>query len=135
MRGVGQRLDRVALPGCWLVLANPGVPVATATVFGRLAGRFGAPLAPPPRFADVGALAGWRAAQRNDHEPPAIALAPVIAEALAALAAQPDCRLARMSGSGATCFGLFPEAGMAEAAAVALGRAHTSWWVVAAKME
>jgi 4-diphosphocytidyl-2-C-methyl-D-erythritol kinase len=133
MRGIGERLDPVALPGFWLVLANPGVPVATGAVFAGLAGRVGPPLAPPPAFADVRALAGWLAAQRNDLEAPACALAPV-AETLAALGAQPGCLLARMSGSGASCFGLFATVAPAEAAAAALRRARPGWWVAAAEV-
>jgi 4-diphosphocytidyl-2-C-methyl-D-erythritol kinase len=63
---------------------------------------------------------------RNDLEPPAITLRPVIGAVLAALAAMPGCLLARMSGSGATCFGLFPNAAAAEAVARALMR--PGWW-------
>jgi 4-diphosphocytidyl-2-C-methyl-D-erythritol kinase len=132
MRGIGERLDPVPLPGFWLVLANPGVPAATPAVFSGLAGRFGPPLADPPRLADAAALAAWLAAQRNDLEAPATALAPAVAEALAALAAQPGCRLARMSGSGATCFGLHADAASASAAAAALRHARPAWWVAAA---
>jgi 4-diphosphocytidyl-2-C-methyl-D-erythritol kinase len=66
-------------------------------------------------------LAAWR----NDLEAPAMALCPAIAEVRAAIAAQPGCLLARMSGSGATCFGLFGSAAAAERAAAALPRA---WW-------
>jgi 4-diphosphocytidyl-2-C-methyl-D-erythritol kinase len=133
MRGIGERLDPVALPGFWLVLANPGVPVATGAVFAGLAGRVGPPLPAPPGFADAPALAGWLAAQRNDLEVPARALAP-IAETIAALAAQAGCLVARMSGSGATCFGLFATAAPAEAAAGALRRARPGWWIAAAEV-
>jgi 4-diphosphocytidyl-2-C-methyl-D-erythritol kinase len=77
-------------------------------------------------------LAAWLGAQRNDLEAPAVALAPLVAEALAALAAQPGARLARMSGSGATCFALFADGAAALAAAEALRRARPSWWVAAA---
>ena len=135
MRGIGERLDPVALPRFWLVLANPGVPVATGAVFAALAGRVGPPLAAPPAVADARALAGWLAAQHNDLEAPASALAPPIAVALAALAAQPGCALARMSGSGATCFGLFADAASAETARAALHRAHPAWWVAAAPVD
>jgi 4-diphosphocytidyl-2-C-methyl-D-erythritol kinase len=132
MRGIGEELAPVALPPFWLVLANPGVPLATAAVFAALAGRFGAPLAAPPAFLDVGALARWLAEQRNDLEPSAAGLAPMVTETLAALAAQSGCLLARMSGSGATCFGLFAAAGPAATAAAALARARPAWWVAAA---
>ncbi|HVH01575.1 MAG TPA: 4-(cytidine 5'-diphospho)-2-C-methyl-D-erythritol kinase [Amaricoccus sp.] len=132
MRGIGERLEPLPLPGFWLVLANPGVRLETAAVFAALAGRFGPPLPAPPAFADAATLAGWLAARRNDLEAPAVGLAPPLAAVLSALAAQPGCALARMSGSGATCFGLFDAAGPAEAAAATLRRARRDWWVAAA---
>ena len=120
MSGIGERLAPLALPPFWLVLANPGVPLATAAVFAGLASRSNPPLPPPPAFPTAEALFAWLAAQRNDLEPPAIAAAPVISETLAAIAAQPRCRLSRMSGSGATCFGLFAAEAPALAAAETL---------------
>jgi 4-diphosphocytidyl-2-C-methyl-D-erythritol kinase len=133
MRGIGEEITPLALPPVWLVLANPGAPAATAAVYAGLAGRFGPPMPAPPAFADADALADFLAAQRNDLEPPAIAAVPAIAEVIAALAAQPGCRLARMSGSGATCFGLFASEALANAAASEIRRARPGWWVVAAE--
>jgi 4-diphosphocytidyl-2-C-methyl-D-erythritol kinase len=69
------------------------------------------------------------ASDRNDLEAPAITLQPVIAQVLAGLRHLPACRLARMSGSGATCFGLFDSAAAAAAAARALRDRHPDWWV------
>ena len=115
-RGRGELLEPVAgLPGVPVLLVNPGVAVSTAEVFQRWDGIDRGPLGPDP-------LAG-----RNDLEGPAHAIAPVIGEVLALLAAQPGVRLARMSGSGATCFALFetPEACTAAASAVA----RPGWWV------
>ncbi len=132
MRGIGEDLAAVALPAFWIVLANPGVPVATGAVFAGLARRDNEPMAAAPPFPDAATLFGWLAAQRNDLEPPARAIAPAIDAALAALAAQPGCGLARMSGSGATCFGLFAAEAAARAAADALRRAEAGWWVSAA---
>jgi 4-diphosphocytidyl-2-C-methyl-D-erythritol kinase len=132
MRGIGEDLAPLTLPPFWLVLANPGVPVPTGAVFAALACRDNPPLPDPPRFADADALAVWLAAQRNDLEAPAATVAPAVADVLAALAAQPGCRLARMSGSGATCFGLFAAGPAAAAAAAALRRARPGWWVEAA---
>jgi 4-diphosphocytidyl-2-C-methyl-D-erythritol kinase len=132
MSGIGERLQPLALPPFWIVLANPGASLATAAVFAGLAARENPPLPEPPAFPSAPALFDWLAAQRNDLEAPARALAPAIADALAALAAQPGCRLARMSGSGATCFGLFPAEAPALAAAAALRRARPDWWVAAA---
>jgi 4-diphosphocytidyl-2-C-methyl-D-erythritol kinase len=79
----------------------------------------------PAGFADAVALAGWLRALDNGLEAPARSLCPAIDEVLAAVAAQPRCLLARMSGSGATCFGLFPAAEDAERAAAGLPAA---WW-------
>ena len=132
LRGIGERLDPVpVLPPLPAVLVNPGVAVSTPAVFARLAQREN-PSMPdlPVSFNDAGALALWLAAQRNDLEPPACALAPVIGDVLARLRAVPDCLLARMSGSGATCFGLFPDADAAERAAAALVAVRPEWWVV-----
>jgi 4-diphosphocytidyl-2-C-methyl-D-erythritol kinase len=131
MSGVGERLQPLALPPFWLVLANPGVPLATAAVFAGLAAHANPPMSAPPP-PELEAFVGWLAAQRNDLEPAAVALAPAIADLLAALAAQPGARLARMSGSGATCFALFAEEAAALAAAEALRRARPAWWVAAA---
>jgi 4-diphosphocytidyl-2-C-methyl-D-erythritol kinase len=89
-------------------------------------------MSPVPAFAAADALCVYLAAQRNDLEAPAIDLCPGIAEARAALAARPGCRLARMSGSGATCFGLFAAEPAALAAAGAIRRARPAWWVAAA---
>ena len=79
----------------------------------------------PGAWPDAASMARDLAATRNDLEPPAIALCPAVAEVLAALRALPGCLLARMSGSGATCFGLFANAGAAHAAA---GRLPEAWW-------
>jgi 4-diphosphocytidyl-2-C-methyl-D-erythritol kinase len=132
MSGIGEELAPAEVPACWLVLCNPGVPVATAAVFARLASPASPPMPPLPPMADAVALAAFLAAQRNDLEAPARAVAPAIGAALAALAAAPGCLLARMSGSGATCFGLFAAAAGAEAAAAGIAAAEPGWWVTAA---
>jgi 4-diphosphocytidyl-2-C-methyl-D-erythritol kinase len=132
MGGIGGELTAVALPPFWIVLVNPGVPVPTGGVFAGLARRENPPMPDLPRLPDAAALFGWLAAQRNDLEAPARALVPSIDGVLAAIAAQPGCALARMSGSGATCFGLFAAEAGALAAAQALRSAAPSWWVAAA---
>lgn len=132
MTGIGERLEPLALPAAWLVLVNPGVPVATAAVFAGLARRDNPGLPPPPAFPDAAALARWLLAQRNDLEPPALAAAPAIATVLAALAGARGALLARMSGSGATCFGLFATAAASAAAAAAIARDEPGWWVAPA---
>ena len=135
MRGIGAELSAVPpLPPAWLVLVNPGVAVATPAVFKALAKKTNPGLPEVPHLADAPALAAWLGQQRNDLEPAAEALAPVIAEVRRALAAQPGCLLARMSGSGATCFGLFADPATAHAAKAALASAERQWWVAAGRM-
>ncbi len=136
MSGIGERLAPVApLPPAWLVLVNPGVSVPTPVVFRALACRENPPMpADLPAWPDAPALAAWLTTQRNDLEAPARAIAPAIGDTLAALAATPGCRLARMSGSGATCFGLYATATAAEAAAASLSAAHPDWWTAAAPL-
>ena len=141
MGGIGDALHPPpALPAdCWLVLANPGVSLATRDVFAALAGRFGPEqpwqetqaTAPAPALARAADLAIQLRARRNDLEAPARFLAPEIDPVLTALRAQSGCLLARLSGSGATCFGLFAEARLARIAAQSLARAHPAWWVAA----
>lgn len=134
MRGIGEIVAPLAtLPPLDAVLVNPGVAVPTPRVFSRLAGRENPQLPDPlPAFDGAAALIDWLAVQRNDLEPPARALAPEIDAALAALARAPGCRLARMSGSGATCFGLFVDAAAAARAAGSLAR--PGWWVRAVRL-
>jgi 4-diphosphocytidyl-2-C-methyl-D-erythritol kinase len=140
MRGVGEVLSApLDLPPLPAVLVNPGVPLATKEVFAAYAG-----LASPSavtfdatamRVASVDAALDALAGGTNDLEPAAIVLCPQVAAALAALAATPGCRLARMSGSGATCFGLYASERAAAAAAHALASAHGGWWVRASVLE
>jgi 4-diphosphocytidyl-2-C-methyl-D-erythritol kinase len=80
------------------------------------------------------ALLRWLTAQRNDLEAPAIGIAPAIAEVLRMIAALPECRLARMSGSGSACFGLFDTERAATAAARALAKAQPDWWARASSI-
>jgi 4-diphosphocytidyl-2-C-methyl-D-erythritol kinase len=135
MAGVGEIVTPLVLPEVAVVLANPGVAVATPAVFAALDRRenAGMPEGLPP-LRDLRALVAFLQGTRNDLEPAAIRLVPVIAQVRAALAAQPGCALARMSGSGATCFGLFEDGARAEAAAAALRVAEPAWWVNAATL-
>lgn len=131
--GIGEDLTVVPpLPPMGLVLVNPGRAVMTAGIFGALdaaATEFGA-RAPAPRgpFADSAALLRELRSTGNDLERPARALAPVVGDVLAGLAALPGCRRARMSGSGATCFGLFDDIAGAQAARTVFARLHPGWW-------
>lgn len=127
MGGIGEVLSPApALPECGLLLVNPRVALPTPAVFRARGGPFSAPAALPPRgWADAAALAHDLRALRNDLETAAIALCPPVAAVLEALSAAPGCLLARMSGSGATCFGLFADAAAAGRAAATLPAA---WW-------
>ncbi len=138
MAGVGERIAMldadVALPA---VLVNPGMPLSTRLVFETLNA---APLAPgaeesarreinPAQCQDAEALRSFVLAGRNDLEPPARRLSPVIGDVIAALRQTAGCWLARLSGSGPTCFGLYGSADEANAAADALAASHPGWWV------
>ncbi len=133
-RGIG---DVVAsgpeLPPCGVLLVNPDVQVPTPAVFKARGGKFSqpAPLTPPRDLAD---LTEQLRARRNDLYEPAVQLVPVIADCLSAVAAAPGCMLARMSGSGATCFGLFADVAQADAARLALAARQPGWWVAAGNM-
>lgn len=135
MGGIGEMLTPLPdLPDIAVVLVNPRVPVATPAVFRALPRKDNAALDPLPAAPlSTVALADWLTRQRNDLEAPAIALAPVIGEVLAALAATRPL-VARMSGSGATCFGLYASVGDATAAAAALAAFQPAWWVRAARI-
>lgn len=128
MGGIGEVLTSVPdVPACGIVLVNPGVAVATPAVFRARTGGFSAPAEMPGSWTDASAFVAWLAGHNNDLEAPAISICATIATVLAALRATEGCQLARMSGSGATCFGLFDTAVTAEAAACGLRRA--GWWV------
>ncbi len=133
--GIGEQLlPAPALPRCWLVLANPGVALSTPEVFAARQGPFSQPDLFDGMAADPDQLALRLGGRRNDLSQAAIGLCPAIGEVLEALEEQPGTLLARMSGSGATCFALFAEAAQAEAAAESLSASRPAWWVAAAPM-
>jgi 4-diphosphocytidyl-2-C-methyl-D-erythritol kinase len=131
MRGIGELLEPLGgLPELHLVLVNPGRPLATAAVFAALGPhRFDARAEDPPVAPDPAAWLDWLRRTRNDLEAPARRLLPAVGEVLAALAADPGCRLARMSGSGPTCFGVFEAEAAAREAAARIAAARPGWWV------
>lgn len=136
MRGIGEDVTPVdALPPLDAVLVNPGVPVSTPAIFRRLARRDN-PAMPEhlPTWPDAMALIAWLGAQRNDLQDAAIAEEPVVADVLEEIAATQHCVLSRMSGSGATCYGLYPDAVTAKRAAQALRVAYPGWWVQATRL-
>lgn len=141
MRGTGDILSEpLDLPLLPAVLVNPGVAVPTKNVFQALTivQDTGAPSIVDPRDGQgarpalsVAALIGLLTEDRNDLEAPAIRIQPIVAEVLAALRATGSCRLARMSGSGATCFAIYDTPAAASAARDALSRVYQQWWTCA----
>ncbi|WP_372885731.1 4-(cytidine 5'-diphospho)-2-C-methyl-D-erythritol kinase [Shimia sp.] len=134
MQGIGETLSRIdGLPEMEILLVNPRVAVSTPGVFRALTRKTNPAMAESlPRWAGLGDFTAWLQAQRNDLMPPALHQQPVIGEVLAALRASGSLNVG-MSGSGATCFGLFPPDGRAaEAARRALSAAsHGQWWCAA----
>lgn len=132
MGGIGEVLAPAPrLPRFGLVLANPGVPLATPAVFAARTGPFDAPADLPEIWPDAAALARDLARLRNALEPAARALCPPVATVLDALSALPGALLARLSGSGPTAFALFATAEEARAAAGLLWAARPGWWIAA----
>ena len=144
MRGIGDLLSApLSLPDLGILIVHPGIAVPTAPVFRALGLAPGQRCAPPPAPYPLpspssgrenssegrAALLAWLASERNDLEVAAIAIAPPIAEVLGVIAGLSGCRLARMSGSGSACFGLFDGAQEAAAAAQRVEAERPSWWV------
>jgi len=135
MRGIGDALDApITLPQLFALVVNPLKTSATPDVFSKIGLARGemhkAPL--HPRFTDkMSDDSFFKAldAGRNDMEEAAIALQPAIGDVKKAIASLPSCRLTRMSGSGATVFGLFPSCRATAAAARLLKREHPEWWI------
>jgi 4-diphosphocytidyl-2-C-methyl-D-erythritol kinase len=132
MEGRGEILRSAeTMPRVPMLLVNPGVAVPTRDVFAGLTERSGVEMAlPRGRFGDTADLLRFLDTTRNDLEIPARALQPVIGEVLAAITALPGALLARMSGSGATCFGIFADDDCCRRAAEILKAAMPGWWSV-----
>ncbi len=133
MEGRGEILRQPqSMPRIPMLLVNPGVGVPTKDVFASLKDRSGVGMAlPHGRFGDTADLLRFLDTTRNDLEAPAVALQPVIAEVLAAMRALPGALLVRMSGSGATCFGIFADDDACARAAEILKGVAPGWWVAA----
>ena len=134
--GDGDRLAPAPdLPGFAFVLVNPRVEVSTAAVFASLEVRTGAQPQPfPPRLDTLRTLVAWLDRMSNDLAAPAKRIAPQVMHAEQALTASAGCLLARMSGSGATCFGIYPTIEAATTAAREISAAHPDWWVKPASL-
>jgi 4-diphosphocytidyl-2-C-methyl-D-erythritol kinase len=132
MQGVGENLTPLPCKGqLHAVLVNPGIPVSTAAVFREFDARTGSPeLMPVDDAENSKTLLEQVLAGRNDLQTAAINAVPEIQDVLDLIHAQTGCQLARMSGSGGTCFGIFPDATAAKAAATAIKQDHPDWWCV-----
>lgn len=133
MQGIGETLtDVFGLPEMWMVLVNPRVDVPTPMVFSGLETKSNSAMEDIlPNWTDFNAFCEWLGGQRNDLQAPAVALRPIIGDSLAALS---DGAASGMSGSGATCFGLYPSAAEAAKAAQRIKKAHPKWWVADTKV-
>ena len=140
MTGRGEHVAEIrGMPACGVVLVNPGLPLATASVYGALNA---APLSATPAdtepVPDFGGsferLIDYASPRGNDLAAAALRLAPVIGEVLTALRRVAGARLVQLAGSGPTCFALFATADEAKGAAASLQAAHPSWWVVATSL-
>jgi 4-diphosphocytidyl-2-C-methyl-D-erythritol kinase len=135
MAGRGERVTVAQdVPHVAAVLVNPRVAVPTGPVFKALKTRRGVgAVAHEVRARDVTGLVTYLKLTSNDLQAPALEIAPVIGEVLSELSRMPGCLLWRMSGSGATCFGLFEDDDAAAMAGIALERSHPKWWVSATR--
>jgi 4-diphosphocytidyl-2-C-methyl-D-erythritol kinase len=132
-RGIGDAISPVGgFPSLGIVLVNPGVAVSTAAVFAALAARDSAPLPPLPAQLDFHTLSNWLETTRNDLEAPARRLEPAINGALSTLR-KAGAHVVRMSGSGATCYGLFESGNLAKRAASEIRKRKPGWFVAATR--
>ncbi len=131
MEGRGEILCAVgAMPRIAMLLVNPKVAVPTREVFAALETRSGVDMDLPQQgFGDTADLLRFLETTRNDLEAPARKIQPVIGDVLDGIAALPGALFTRMSGSGATCFGIFADDDCCTRAAELLRRSHPGWWV------
>jgi 4-diphosphocytidyl-2-C-methyl-D-erythritol kinase len=132
MEGRGEKVTALnGIPEVPMVLVNPGVAVSTGKVFAALKERRGIGLPLPKAMSGASELVSYLKSTANNLEAPAREIAPMIGEVLDALALQPGVLLARMSGSGATCFAIFDSDAAAQKVATAIRAQRGSWWVAA----
>lgn len=131
MQGIGEDVTPLSgMPMLDAVLVNPGVSVSTPAIFKRLEHRHKPPMPTRlPMFEAAEDLISWLVTHRNDLEAPAMAEAPIISDVLGQIEQTQGCRLARMSGSGATCFGLYADPQSARDAAETIACSHPGWWI------
>lgn len=130
-RGIGDELEPLGeFPSTPAVLVNPGVEVPTPSVFRALERKDNDPLPPPPGMRTAADVASFVVTTRNDLQAPAIGVSPAIAQVLSALGKTRPLAF-RMTGSGATCFGLYASQQEAADAATGLRAQHPDWFIVA----
>ena len=130
MSGIGENIEPAELPDLHILLVNNRQPLLTAEVFKRYKCEFSASTS-HPNFTSQNELIDFLKTTKNDLQNIAIEIMPEIAIMLAEIEKQPDCLLARMSGSGATCFGLFSDKKSLELAKANLRNQHPNWWIEA----
>ena len=134
LTGIGEAIQPLAaFPALWMAVVNPGVELSTPQVFAAFDGSFSMPREAlksgrPEAFDSRDALLAALTESSNDLEPAAIGAVPEIAQCLTELRAAPGCLLARMSGSGASCFGLFASPEEASSSVRQLKTSHPDWW-------
>ena len=136
MEGVGERITPVSIPfDVAVLLVNPRREVYTKAVYQRLAPPYAAPMKLPSQFTTLAELLQFLEKTHNALKTPATQMEPMIGTVIKAITALPSCLLSRMSGSGGTCFGIFPTQDACINAARALQTAHPDWWVRATKLQ
>lgn len=138
--GRGEKVQPVSgFPSCGVLLANPGTPLSTQEVYAALKAKpltvSSADVEPPDFANNFAKLVDYVMARGNALEAPAMRLAPVINDVLAALSRLDGTRIVRLSGSGPTCFTLFATADEAKHAAAALAKTHPDWWIAASSLQ
>lgn len=133
IRGIGTKLEIIPrLPMFHLVMVNPNVAVSTPAIFNALENPNNTPMESLPTGLKTDDWLSWLQTTRNDLCAPAVSLHPIIADVMSALESA-GARFVRMSGSGATCFGIFDSCDQAQSAAISIFNAHPNWWVDAAE--
>ena len=134
MQGIGEAISVLGEPPDWpMILVNPGVDVATGPIFSRLSRKDNAPMSGAfPLTGSQEEQIAWLLQQRNDLQEPAILTTPLVGKVLEALNEMDGCLMARMSGSGATCFAIMASDELRTLAVEHLRSAEPEWWVMPA---
>ena len=135
MSGIGEKIQPAPqIPPAYLVIVNPGITVSTPAVFKARKGPYSEPVKKTHESDSLPDFTRQLASRCNDLTAPAIAMAPVIGRVLSSLDSAKDCLIARMSGSGATCFGIFEMESQAKKAASRIEMMHPGWWIKTANL-